>query len=101
MFTCDSSNIRQKHVTCGAAGLEGVRDPEEKEVLPFALVLRPLLSLLALLSFDDLLSACLSATMADTSACNSTRLPSSQQATLTAVLPKWSDHTIKQSDKAT
>lgn len=60
-------------ITCGSAGLDGVRDPEDK-VLPLALLLWPPLSLLALLSCDDLLSACLSATMAETSACSSSRV---------------------------
>jgi len=58
-------------LTLGAAGLEGVSDSEDK-VPPLDLVLRASLSWLALLSRDALLSACLSATMAEASACSRT-----------------------------
>lgn len=60
--------------TFGAAGRAGVREAEIVRP-PFALVLRHALSLLAVLSVDALcsLSACLSATIADTSACNVTK----------------------------
>jgi len=58
-------------LTLGAAALEGVKVSEDK-VPPMDLVLRASPSWLALLSRDALLSACLSATMAEASACSKT-----------------------------
>jgi len=58
-------------LTLGAAALEGVKVSEDK-VPPMDLVLRASVSWLALLSRDALLSACLSATMAEASACSKT-----------------------------
>ena len=58
-------------LTLGAAAFEGVKVSEDK-MPPMDLVLRASVSWLALLSRDALLSACLSATMAEASACSKT-----------------------------